>query len=262
MSRAPVAVTGLGAVSGYGWGVEALWRGPASPARPRSATSTASTTPRYRTHVAAEVPERRWRSRLAHAARPTLADRFALAAAAEALAAGGAARAARRASRAGLFFGGSTGGMFESESFFAGSRGGAPARAARLLARAAAERPRARRWRAPTASADRSRPSPRPAPRRRSPSAPRSTRCAPARSTSRSPAAADSLCRLTFAGFNSLRAVDPRPCRPFRAEREGMSIGEGAAVLVLETRAHAARAGRAGRSPGSPAPAPPATPTT
>jgi 3-oxoacyl-[acyl-carrier-protein] synthase II len=45
---------------------------------------------------------------------------------------------------------------------------------------------------------------------------------------------ADSLCQLTYAGFNSLRSVDEAPCRPFRAGRSGMSFGEGAAVLVLE----------------------------
>ncbi len=52
---------------------------------------------------------------------------------------------------------------------------------------------------------------------------------------------ADSLCRITYAGFNSLRAVDPRPCRPFRADRAGLSLGEGGAALVLE-RASRARA--------------------
>jgi 3-oxoacyl-[acyl-carrier-protein] synthase II len=50
---------------------------------------------------------------------------------------------------------------------------------------------------------------------------------------------ADSLSRITYAGFNSLRAVDHRPCRPFRQDRQGMSLGEGAGVLVLETDAHA-----------------------
>jgi 3-oxoacyl-[acyl-carrier-protein] synthase II len=44
----------------------------------------------------------------------------------------------------------------------------------------------------------------------------------------------DSLCQLTYAGFNSLRSVDEGACRPFRPGREGMSFGEGAAVLVLE----------------------------
>ncbi len=45
---------------------------------------------------------------------------------------------------------------------------------------------------------------------------------------------ADALCRLTFTGFNSLRAVDPHRARPFDRRRQGLSIGEGAAVLVLE----------------------------
>jgi 3-oxoacyl-[acyl-carrier-protein] synthase II len=45
---------------------------------------------------------------------------------------------------------------------------------------------------------------------------------------------ADTLSRLTFSGFNALRLMDPEPCRPFDAGRNGMNIGEGAAVLVLE----------------------------
>jgi len=45
---------------------------------------------------------------------------------------------------------------------------------------------------------------------------------------------ADALCRLTFSGFNALRLVDTEPCRPFDQQRGGMTIGEAAAVLVLE----------------------------
>lgn len=44
----------------------------------------------------------------------------------------------------------------------------------------------------------------------------------------------DSLCELTFGGFNSLKAMDPFPCRPFDRKRAGMSLGEGAAILILE----------------------------
>jgi 3-oxoacyl-[acyl-carrier-protein] synthase II len=50
---------------------------------------------------------------------------------------------------------------------------------------------------------------------------------------------ADSLCQITYAGFNALRAVDERPCRPFRADRGGLSLGEGSGVLILEREAEA-----------------------
>lgn len=44
----------------------------------------------------------------------------------------------------------------------------------------------------------------------------------------------DALCRLTYSGFNVLQAVDPHPCSPFGSERKGITLGEGAAYLVLE----------------------------
>lgn len=44
----------------------------------------------------------------------------------------------------------------------------------------------------------------------------------------------DALCRLTYSGFNVLQAVDPEPCSPFSATRKGITLGEGAAYLVLE----------------------------
>ncbi len=44
----------------------------------------------------------------------------------------------------------------------------------------------------------------------------------------------DALCRLTYSGFNVLQAVDPRPCSPFGSDRKGITLGEGAAYLVLE----------------------------
>jgi 3-oxoacyl-[acyl-carrier-protein] synthase II len=54
---------------------------------------------------------------------------------------------------------------------------------------------------------------------------------------------ADELCEITYAGFNSLRAVDPRPTRPFRADRAGLTMGEGAGVLLLERAEYAAARG-------------------
>jgi len=44
----------------------------------------------------------------------------------------------------------------------------------------------------------------------------------------------DALCRLTYSGFNVLQAVDARPCAPFSSQRKGITLGEGAAYLVLE----------------------------
>jgi 3-oxoacyl-[acyl-carrier-protein] synthase II len=49
----------------------------------------------------------------------------------------------------------------------------------------------------------------------------------------------DSLCEVTYAGFNSLRAIDPNGCRPFDKNRQGLSLGEGAGILVLEEATHA-----------------------
>jgi 3-oxoacyl-[acyl-carrier-protein] synthase II len=53
----------------------------------------------------------------------------------------------------------------------------------------------------------------------------------------------DALCQLTYAGFNALRSVDEAASRPFRKDRLGLSIGEGAGVLVLESADHAKRRG-------------------
>jgi 3-oxoacyl-[acyl-carrier-protein] synthase-1 len=44
----------------------------------------------------------------------------------------------------------------------------------------------------------------------------------------------DTLCLTTLYGFNSLGLIAARPCRPFDAERSGISIGEAAALVLLE----------------------------
>lgn len=46
----------------------------------------------------------------------------------------------------------------------------------------------------------------------------------------------DSLCLTTLYGFNSLELTSSEPCRPFDADRSGISIGEAAAFALL-TRA-------------------------
>jgi 3-oxoacyl-[acyl-carrier-protein] synthase-1/3-oxoacyl-[acyl-carrier-protein] synthase II len=43
----------------------------------------------------------------------------------------------------------------------------------------------------------------------------------------------DSLCRLTYYGFNALQLIDPLGARPFDRDRRGMSVAEGAAMLLL-----------------------------
>jgi 3-oxoacyl-[acyl-carrier-protein] synthase I len=45
---------------------------------------------------------------------------------------------------------------------------------------------------------------------------------------------ADTLCRLTLNGFNALEALSPAQCNPFSRNRDGITIGEGAAAFLLE----------------------------
>ena len=49
----------------------------------------------------------------------------------------------------------------------------------------------------------------------------------------------EGLSQLIFSGFDSLQALSTTQCRPFDANRDGLTLGEGAAVLALETLASA-----------------------
>jgi 3-oxoacyl-[acyl-carrier-protein] synthase-1 len=50
---------------------------------------------------------------------------------------------------------------------------------------------------------------------------------------------ADSLCLTTLYGFHSLGLTSRGPCRPFDADRDGISIGEGAGFALIERADHA-----------------------
>jgi 3-oxoacyl-[acyl-carrier-protein] synthase II len=239
-----VVVTGLGAVSGLGWGVEPLWEGlraGRTGIRPFARFDHSG----HRTHLAAEVPEpppslaaleRRvhfWR-------RLSLADRYAVFAAAEALAQAGLGVPLASSpddeegnAGVGVYFGSSTGGMFESELFFADFL--ADRRRARLSGLTAQQ------VNGPGDAVARHLGITGPVQTVSSACASGALALGAALEAIRAgevdlaiAGGADSLCQLTYAGFNALRSVDAGACRPFRAAREGMSFGEGAAVLVLE----------------------------
>jgi 3-oxoacyl-[acyl-carrier-protein] synthase II len=51
----------------------------------------------------------------------------------------------------------------------------------------------------------------------------------------------EQVARASMASFNRLNALDTEICRPFDAKRQGTIIGEGAAMMVLESESHARR---------------------
>lgn len=54
---------------------------------------------------------------------------------------------------------------------------------------------------------------------------------------------ADALCKTTIYGFGSLGVNSKEGCRPFDVNRSGMTLGDGAAALVLEDLDHALERG-------------------
>ena len=56
--------------------------------------------------------------------------------------------------------------------------------------------------------------------------------------------AADTLCQLTHSGFHGLRSIDPERCKPFDANRSGITIGEASVVCILESESSAQKRGK------------------
>jgi 3-oxoacyl-(acyl-carrier-protein) synthase len=53
----------------------------------------------------------------------------------------------------------------------------------------------------------------------------------------------DELSRIPYLGFSSLLNTSELPCRPFDLKRDGLNLGEGAGVLIMERRAAASARG-------------------
>jgi len=55
----------------------------------------------------------------------------------------------------------------------------------------------------------------------------------------------DELSRIPYLGFSSLLNTSESPCRPFDSARDGLNLGEGAGILILEAADEARRRGAA-----------------
>lgn len=58
----------------------------------------------------------------------------------------------------------------------------------------------------------------------------------------------DELYQVTYNGFISLMNCDPAPCKPFDAHRNGLNLGEGAAMMVLESEERVQKRGTSPRA--------------
>lgn len=252
LSTRVIAVTGMGAISACGWGAEAFWLA-LETGESRVGEPLAFDTRGHRTRLVAEAPpppsplaaelarDPRWRTL-------SRAEKFAVAAAREAWESAGLA--ADDAAVAGLYFGGSTAAMAEGEGFFQ-ALGGRRDPAGRARGRARVAEVAAHPLDAPANAAARFLGLRGPVDSCSSACASGALALAAALDALRDgrievavAGGADSLCQLTYAGFNSLRAVDEGRCRPFRSGRAGLNLGEGAGILVLEPLERALARGR------------------
>ncbi|MFT7537703.1 MAG: 3-oxoacyl-[acyl-carrier-protein] synthase II [Hyphomicrobiaceae bacterium] len=231
----PVVVTGIGAVSSLGANTESLWQGVTSGTRGMSELDLFDTTS-HRTKLAGQVDTDALPQQFAHMSR---ADRFGCTATDTAVE--NVPKELLQSGRTGVFFGSSTGALFEGERFLAellkgqegdlhsivGLQNDGPGNAVAKQFGCGG------------------------------PVITYSTACTSANVAIGAAldalqsgevdlaiaGGADELCEITYAGFNSLRAIDSEPTRPFRKDRKGLLMGEGAGVLLLERRSHAVARG-------------------
>ncbi len=264
-----VVVTGIGAVSAFGWGAPALWRGLLS-GHSSIREGRHFDVEGHRTSLVSEVdddlsPERSWlASRGPLERRWSRADRFALAAAAEAWLQAALPQPGEKglaAHSVGVFFSGSTAGLAEGEHYLRRLLGESPGVA---LPSAVIAQP----LNAPGDAVARFLGVEGPVETVSSACASGTLALGAALDALREheidvaiAGGSDSLCQLTYAGFNALRAVDSAACRPFRRERAGLSLGEGGESSSWNDVAMLAGVGRPS-SPFSSEPAPRVTPIT
>lgn len=240
----PIVVTGLGAVSAIGGDRESFWSAliaGASGIRPLELFDPTG----YRTRTAAWIDEETLPlEALSPGVRRTTsrADRFGLLAAREAVSDAGLEAGSVAPERLAVVLGASAGGMLEAEDWISRAvREGRPGRpraivchGPEMVTNRVASHLGAAGIRSTVAAACSS-------------SAMAIGEAADLLRAGLADAAvaggADSLARLTCAGFSSLRVVDPDPCRPFDRDRRGLSLGEGAGVLTLEREGDARRRG-------------------
>lgn len=236
-----VVVTGLGLITAIGSGLEETWRNLLAGVcgiRPMTIFDPSA----YRTQTAAQIdviPDDFIPA--AQKRRMSRADRLGIVAAREAASNAGLDLARQEPSRLGVILGGGVSGLLESESNYGGWLAGRKSRPSRFLNHQ------------PDAITDR---------------VAQFFGCGGIKSTVTTACSSsalamgyaadairmdladivmtggsDVLARLTYGGFNSLRSVDPDPCRPFDRNRKGLSIGEGAGILIFEELEHARRRG-------------------